>query len=112
MTIGTQNNKSHAVKLKPPGVGAPNGFRYIPEGYHVCKNIVSSPGAACKRYFRWLLFLYPKKEDDAMKSNAGHGGGAEQNKNRAYPDDLPPGRRKLCGHEAERALPQNNKGIF
>ena len=61
MTIGTQNNKSYAVKLKPPGAPTPNGFRYIPEGYHVCKNIVSSPGAACKRYFRWLLFLYPKR---------------------------------------------------
>ena len=40
MTIGTQNNKSHAVKLKPPGVGAPNGFRYTPEGYCSYKNIV------------------------------------------------------------------------
>ncbi len=25
---------------KPPGVGAPNGFRYTPEGYCSYKNIV------------------------------------------------------------------------
>ena len=46
-----------------PVLPAPNGFRYIPEGYNqVCKPtmIVSSPGAACKRFFAGCYFCTQK----------------------------------------------------
>lgn len=52
---------------KPPGVGAPNGFRYTPEGYPIDKFIVSSPGAVCKRFFADCYFHTLSKEDDTMK---------------------------------------------
>ena len=50
---------SLTINENRPVLPALNGFRYAPEGYkYLRKNIVSSPGTACKRYFRWLLFLY------------------------------------------------------